>query len=232
MMPKWKEIDGKIRNNSRFVNNRVLFLAHKTVKYKLEFAFFHKATLFKAYHLQSTHAKTLLKRCMTENVIINLSSSLDAIAHEINQINGFSIPFYKVQIDHHRHGEGEGKHCLRCKLDGKNSNLADFVKTELPRRIPNQQNSEHWYFDFQEYRNQIIHRTIYVLMLEPGMDFLPDDPTILDPTINGVSDVSNYVNPIYPNYTRRRELSEYSEWCLNKVIQICERIYEYLNPLV
>jgi hypothetical protein len=61
------------------------------------------------------------------------------------------------------------------------------------------------------------------------MDFLPDDPTIFDPPINGVSDISNYVNPIYPNYIKRRELSEYSKWCLNKVIQICEQIYKYLK---
>lgn len=232
-MPRWREIDGKIRSNSRLVNNRVLFIAHRTVKYKLEFAFFHKATLFKAYHLQSTHAKTLLKRSMIENVIINLSSSLDAIAHEINQLNEFGIPFHMVQIDHYQHDDvRKGKHCMRCRLDDKNNDLAEFVRTELPRRISNQQNSEHWYFNFQEYRNQMIHRTINVLMLEPGRNYLPDDPAILDPPTDEINDVDNYLNPIYQNYTKRRELSEYSEWCLNKVVQICERIYEYLNPLI
>lgn len=45
----------------------------------------------------------------------------------------------------------------------------------------------------------MIHKIIYVLMLEPGRDFLPDDPTKLDPPTKGSSDVSNYVNPIYPN---------------------------------
>jgi hypothetical protein len=30
----------------------------------------------------------------------------------------------------------------------------------------------------------------------------PDDSGKLDPPTNGISDVSNYVSPIYPNYTR------------------------------
>ena len=66
-------------------------------------------------------------------------------------------------------------------------------------------------------------------MLEPGKDFLPDDPAILDPPTEGVYYVGNFKEPVYPNYTKHRGLKEYSEWCLNKAIQICERIYEYLG---
>ncbi|MPZ06792.1 MAG: hypothetical protein GEU26_10345 [Nitrososphaeraceae archaeon] len=169
-MPKWKEIDDKIKNNANFANNKILLLAHSTVKYKLELAFFHVVVLNKAYNLGPSHAKTLLKRGMMENIIVNLASTLDAIAHEINQINGFCIEFHKVAIDH-GHRDGMRKHCMRCKLDVKNNHLAKYVRAELPRRNSNQINPDHWYFDFQGYRNQMIHRTIYVLLLEPGRDF-------------------------------------------------------------
>lgn len=60
----------------------------------------------------------------------------DAVAHEINQINGFCIEFLKVAIDHGR-GDGIRTHCMRCKLDAKDNHLAKYVRTELPRRNSN-----------------------------------------------------------------------------------------------
>jgi hypothetical protein len=229
-MPRWNEFSERIARSSKLVNNRILHLAHSTVKYKLESTYFHKATLVKAYYLKSSNAKTLLKRSMIENIIINLSSSFDAIAHEINQTYKFSIPFNRIQIDHNHRSESS-KNCMRCMLDDKANNLAEYMRTELPRNDPKQQSLEHWYFSFQQYRNQMIHRTIYVLMLEPGKDFLPDDPSILNPPTDGVNYSGIFKDPVYPNYTKRREIREYSELCLNKTIQICEQIYEYLSEL-
>jgi hypothetical protein len=52
-----------------------------------------------------------------------------------------------------------------------NNHLAKYVRAELPRRNSTEINLDHWYFDFQGYRNQMIHRIIYVLLLEPGRDF-------------------------------------------------------------
>jgi hypothetical protein len=226
-MPMWNEFNEQIRNNSKLANNKILNLAHSTVKHKLESAYFHRTTLVKAYTLKSSKAKTLLKRSMLENIIINLSSSFDAIAHEINQIYDLNIPFNKVQIDHYHQSEF-AKNCMRCRLNSKSNDLAEYLRAELPKNDSNQ-NLDHWYLSFQRYRNQIIHRTIYVLMLEPGKDFLPDDPAKLDPPTDGVKYIGNLKEPVYPNYTKRREIREYSEQCLNKVIQICEQIYEYLG---
>lgn len=163
-MPKWQATNNKIRYNSRFRDNRVLFLAHNTVKYKLEFAFFHITVLHKAYNLQPTSAKTLLKRSMIENVILNLSSALDAIAHEINQINNFGIDFHRVAIDH-KHRDQFYKYCMRCKLDQSSHHLSHYLNFELPQKT-SESDATHWYFDFQKYRNQMVHRTIYVLMLD------------------------------------------------------------------
>jgi hypothetical protein len=227
-MTRWNEFNEQIKSNSKLANNKILHLAHSTVKYKLESAYFHRTTLVKAYNLKSSKAKTLLKRSMLENIIINLSSSFVAIAHEINQIYEFNIPFERVQIDHYHKSEC-GKNCMRCKLDSKANSLAKYIRTELPRSESKQLNLEHWYFSFQRYRNQIIHRTIYVLMLETGKDFLPDDPAILDPLTDGIKFIGNFKKPVYPNYTKRREIREYSESCLTKAIQICERIYEHLG---
>lgn len=229
VLPRWKKFDDKIRRTLGFDTDRVLLRAHSTIKYKLELAFFHITVLNKAYKLRQTGAKSFLKSGMIENVIINLSSALDALAHEINQINMFNINFNKVAIDH-CHSDKKRGQCVRCKLDAMDNNLSKYINLELPRRSSNQ--NEHWYFEFQGYRNQMIHRTISVLMLEPGGDFLPDDPAILDLTSNGDSDVTNNVNRFYANYTQKRELREYSECCLTRIVRICEQTYECLNPLI
>jgi hypothetical protein len=58
-MPMWNKFNELIRSNSNLVNNKILHLAHDTVKYKLEAAYFHKVTLVKSYYLKSSNAKTL-----------------------------------------------------------------------------------------------------------------------------------------------------------------------------
>lgn len=83
----------------------------------------------------------------------------------------------KVQIDHYSDPKkANPKKCARCYIDNINDELSKYLNSELP--ICNKSPS-HWYYDFSNYRNQIMHRTIPVLLLEPGLDYLPDDPTDL-----------------------------------------------------
>jgi hypothetical protein len=220
-MTNWKKVVDKIKT-SQLNQNLILIRALHTIKYKLEFALLHMSILDHAYTLSPIPPKTLLKRSMVENIIFNLTSTLDALAHEINQIYVFNVDFKKVQIDHQSNQKG----CLRCMLDNiANDRLSIYLNSELPRTnaIP----ISHWYGTFQLYRNQIMHRIIYELMLEPGMDYLPDDPAVL--TSTGKITFDAHGSPIIPNYTHRRELRTYSKFCFNKVFQISEKIQSLLE---
>jgi hypothetical protein len=166
---------------------------------------------------------------MFENIIFNLTSALDALAHEINQIYGLKIDFERVQIDHHRPQQNNEGDCIRCKLDNiSEDNLAKYLNKELPRKnmIP----INHWYDTFLKYRNQVMHRIIYELMLEPGNDYLPDDPTILQS--NGRITFDANGSPLIPNYIHRRELRTYTRFCFEKVLEISEKIQSFVGAKI
>jgi hypothetical protein len=120
LVPNWQRVGNKI--NSAPNNNITLVRAHHTIKDKLEFALFHLSVLDQAYTLPPASIKTLLKRSMVENIIFNLTSALDALAHEINQIYQLNINFQKVQMDH-LSPQSKQSNCLRCVLDKVNDRL-------------------------------------------------------------------------------------------------------------
>jgi hypothetical protein len=173
----------------------------------------------------TSQVKPFLKRTMMENILFDLSSALDVLAHEINRVYAFSIDFEKVQIDHYPNVNI--KNCLRCKLNNiQNDTLAQYLDLELPIRniVPN-----HWYDDFAKYRNQMIHRIIYVMMLSPGFDYLPDDPTMFDPPSHKPIYDRNTDEFLFPNYEKKRQLRYYSDFCFNKILEISEQVHEYLE---
>jgi hypothetical protein len=237
-MPNWTKIDEIISNRPEF-KTQVLILAHSSVRRKLESANMHISMLYQSYKIrQTTTAKVkvdFLNRTMFDNVIFNLSSLLDSIAHEINQFYQFKLDFKRVQMDHI--GSEYRPDCLRCLLNKENDDLAAHLNWELPWRRKNQTtNIDSWYHDFSAYRNQVMHRTIYFLFKTPGNNYLPDDPTFLgDEPIRPVFDEnhkpifkSHYGDPIQEHFESQRELRSYSDWCLEKILDVTEKIYGYL----
>jgi hypothetical protein len=224
LMPNWKDLGDRLLDPP-FVNDRALILAHHTIKKKLESAYVQNLILKDTFNLIiTTSAKPFLKRLMMENIFYHLSSALDVLAHEINGVYGFNIDFNRVQIDH----QANSKFCLRCKLDSiQNDLLASYLNVELPQHGKSPTN--HWYYDFAAYRNQVVHRTLYVLMLEPGHDYLPDDPTIFDSSSHELIYDAQSDEYLYPNYTYKRELRSYSDYCFNKILEIAETVHMYLK---
>lgn len=237
-MKNWKKLDYIINSNSDLKNNRPLFLAHQTVRTKLEAAYMHIVMLKQSYEIRDT-AQTkigptqvnLLRRTMFDNIIFNLSSLLDSIAHEINQIYKFNINFKIVQMDH----VWDDKLCIRCKLDKEKDELAAHLNWELPRKLKNSVTyNTSWYRDFSGYRNQIMHRTIYFLHMTPGRVYVPDDPTILD--FQGMLFDENHRpifkrhhgDPLMKNFENQREMRVYSIECFKKILEITEKVYGFL----
>lgn len=166
---------------------------------------------------------------MTDNIFSNLSSALDAISYEVNQVYGFNINIKNLQIDHRRRQQFNEPNCVRCKLDNTpNDDLSKFLNTELPRDpIP----SNHWYGSFSEYRNQVTHRPQYLIYLAAEGRFLPDDPSVMNRIVTPYYDPKEH-KIVIPNYTENRELKNYCEDCLNKVLYVIEKIYGYLESRV
>lgn len=205
----------------------ILHFALHAVKYKIEATKMYILILNETFELTEGD-KNFLKRAMMEDIIFNLSSLLDALAHAINKIYQARVDLDRVQIDH----IANHKKCLRCYIDNINDDLSQYLNIELPKRHKSQ---SHWYYDFSNYRNQITHRTIYPLWLEPGYDYLPDDPTdfeepkflktpdgrpIFHPTTN---------KPLLSNYTKFRELRSYSQEMFDKILSIIEKVCELLT---
>jgi hypothetical protein len=78
---------------------------------------------------------------------------------------------------------------------------------ELPQR---DKFTSHWYYDFGNYRNQIMHRTIHQLLLETGYEYLPYDPAKINKPMyfkdqNGKPRYDQRTGkPIISNYTQFR----------------------------
>jgi hypothetical protein len=122
-MPNFIKLQNSIRAHSQWENNLILHHALHAVKYKLEAANLYIFILNKVFALTDGD-KNFLKRAMTENIIFNLSSLLDSLAHAINQIYQSSIDFTKVQMDHQGDPKKpKVKKCLRCYINNINDGL-------------------------------------------------------------------------------------------------------------
>jgi hypothetical protein len=88
---------------------------------------------------------------MIENIIFNLSSFLDSLAHTINQIYQAGIDFKRVDMDHKDNpNEPIHKDCLRCHIKQINAELLKYLNSQRSQR---NKFTSHWYYDFSEYRN-------------------------------------------------------------------------------
>jgi hypothetical protein len=139
-------------------------------------------------------------------------------------------------MDHQNHPKKPNpKQCVRCYIDNINNGLSAYLNSELPER---NKFSNHWYYDFSEYRNQIMHRTINVLLLEPGLDYLPDDPKDLrQPTYlqdeQGKPIFDHRTGKLFlSNYTKFRELRSYSKEIFDKIFAIIEETCKLLIPKI
>lgn len=230
-MPNFIQLQTSITAHPKWQNNLILHHALHSVKYKIEAANLYIFILNEVFTLTEGD-KNFLKRAMIENIIFNLSSLLDSLAHSINQIYQVNIDFTRVQMDHQSHPKKSNpKKCVRCYIDTINDGLSTYLNSELPKR---NKFPSHWYYDFSNYRNQIMHRTIHVLWLEPGYDYLPDDPTDLSQPMflkdqNGKPIFDQRTGkPILSNYTQFRELRSYSKEIFDKILAIIEETCKLL----
>ena len=226
-MPNFITLQQTITTNSPWNNDLILHYALHAVKYKIEATKMYILILNEIFELTKGD-KNFLKRAMMENIIFNLSSLLDALAHTINRIYRAGVDFNRVQMDH----QTNDKKCLRCHIDNINDDLSQYLNLDLPKR---DQSQSHWYYDFSNYRNQMTHRTIYPIMLEPGYDYLPDDPSDFSPpTILKYPDGKPIFDPstrkaLYSNYTQFREFRSYSQEMFDKILSIIEKVCELLT---
>jgi type VI protein secretion system component Hcp len=94
---------GKLIDKS---SNDLLSVAHKTVETRLAFANTHLVILRQVNN-------NTLKRAMFENIIINLVSSLQSVAHVINEHYTVGINYTKVEIDHKYYERKEAPRSLK-----------------------------------------------------------------------------------------------------------------------
>lgn len=237
-MKNWVKLE-EIINKSELIKNRILFLAHEAVRMKLEAANMHIQMLIQSYTIKETTENKIgpkqsnfLRRTMFDNVIFNLSSLLDSIAHEINQIYGYKVDINFVNMDHNH--VQNGIFCIRCKLNSENDELASLLNWEFPRRYKNSMVQNFgWYGDFSNYRNHIMHRTILFLHMTPGAAWIPDDPTVFDMQgllfdENGKPVFGKYTVGLMKNFETEKEMRLYSMDCFEKILEITEKIYGYL----
>ena len=83
-----------------------------------------------------------------------------------------------------------------------------------------------------------MHRTIHVLLLEPGYDYLPDDPTNLSQSIYVKDQNGKQIfdprtgKALLSNYTQFRELRSYSKEIFDKIFAIIEETCKLLIPKI
>lgn len=229
LLPKWKEMDERI-GKSHLQKDLILNIAHQTTKHKLESAMFHLDVMVHAYTVKysSNVIPEFLIRSTVASIFLDLSSALDALAHEINRVYLFGLEYKYVQMDHQSYNKHE--ECVRCRLDKLNDGLSTFLNSEIPRitKDRRQEYKDHWYFVFSEYRNQIVHRTLYVLGYTHAGLFLPDDPSNLDPRITRFYNHETGEALTEPDYRHKRGPLKYCQECLGRLILVTESAYAEL----
>lgn len=228
-MPNWTDVREKVTKSPRFGKDDIINIAHATTKHRLEAARMYLSILKGGYQVKPISSVNFMIRSMADNIFFSLSSALEALSFEINQVYGFNIKVEKIQIDHHRLNQKNEGDCIRCKLDAiDNDNLAAFLNSKLPREpFP----PGHWYETFSKYRHQVIHRLLYLIHLTTEGRYLPDDPSNTDPIARPYYDPVKHTIVI-PNYTKNREMKNYCEDCLTRVLSIIEKAYSYIEPKI
>ncbi len=218
-LPHWSKLTPKVEKSA----NQVMILGHMTTKHKLVAAGVSSNFMHQLYQKEGWFTATdqFLIRVFAENIFFHLSSCLDALGHEVSQIFQVQLPFERVQIDH----MNNQKNCLRCLLQRKDVAFASFLDSELPQKGSQ---PGHWYHAFTEYRNQVVHRTLYVVLAGPKAMVLPDNPTNLNPRVS----LKDHTSPTYyfdPDYHEQREIRKYTLDCIYEVRDTVEKIYAKLD---
>jgi hypothetical protein len=218
-MESWKKVTAKISG----IDNQILQTGNTTVKEKLHYALMHWDILAQTYQKEG-FARYLIQRAMTENIILNLVSALEAFAYVINQLYDFQLKLRQVAIDHPKNHKN--RKCLRCELKKKNSQLANYLDSQL---IKADSPLDNWYESLVRYRHQIVHRTLFLIIQHVGKgSFLPDDPYILKPQEKMYFDIEKN-EPVIPNYTENREVKEYTFYLFENVFSVLDTSYHYIH---
>ncbi len=218
-MENWEKVTSKIAG----IDNQILQTGNTTVKAKLHYALMHWDILAQTYQKEG-FASYLIQRAMTENIILNLVSALEAFAYVINQLYDFQLEPRQVAIDHLRNNKN--RKCLRCELKKENGQLANYLDSQL---IKADSPLGNWYESLVRYRHQIVHRTLFLLNHYVGEGtFLPDDPYILKPQEKMYFDREKE-EPVIPNYTEKREVKKYTLYLFENVLSVLDTSYRYIH---
>jgi hypothetical protein len=214
----WNVLNPFIREHE----NKVLMIAHKTVETRLHNANSYLDQLLKTYESSNSEFRfeyLFLRGTFTENIITNLCSALDALAHEIKIIYEIDIKNRSINFSHGQLRNTNKNNCLRCKLKDTDKELAD----SLDRLVLNQNNPvDNWCDALFEYRHHFIFMTTIGNIL-----YLPDNPKISNSTETPKFDKVK-MKPIIPNYTKQREIRKFSNQSIRIVLAIVEFIYGYI----
>ena len=151
-MPNWEKFNDLTKNSSK----EIMSVSHTTVRTRLGFAQMHLKILKQAENNE-------MKRAMSEDVIVNLVSTFEAIGHLLNGFYNIGIEDRIVTIDHKfpnskRRYLEVSESCLRCRLVKVNPRLADMLDQFLKVSSP----VEDWYKALIEYRPQVLHRQHFI----------------------------------------------------------------------
>lgn len=205
----WEEFSNLTEN----LTKEILSVAHTTVRTRLGFAKMHLTILKQAKNNQ-------LKRAMFEDVIINLVSSFETIAHVLNGFYDLGIQDRTATIDHKPRHVQQPELCLRCKLRKVNPPLANLLDEVLKIGSP----VEDWYKALIEFRHQALHRQHFIALSTVKGYFLPDNPNIMGPKGKVYRDMKTK-RFVVPNYTKSREITKFTEALYKLVIEMIEAIY-------
>lgn len=203
-------------------------IVHKTIETRLHNANFYLDQLLKTYELSNEEfgfEYSFLRRTFTENIITNLCSALDALAHEIKIIYNIDIKDRSISFSHgHSIEDKKNNDCLRCRLRNADEDLSNILDQIL---LFQNNPSENWYDALFEYRHQILHRTHFIFMVTIGnILYLPDNPKSESNEKPRFDKVKK--KPIIPNYTIEREIRKFSIQSIRIVLVIIESIYQYI----
>lgn len=210
----WLKIQTLIPPN--IPNNDLLDFAqsHESTKTKITFADYHYHILNQFYRPNVTRRETDTDswvRAEFHSLVINLYSSLDSLAYEINLAYNFGLKPYQINI-YHTHTSFQ-QNCIRCNIDEQNDGLTALINIELAKS---------WFQIFNKLRNQIVHKNIPLITIKIGGSTtkitIPDDP-------------SN-TNPQSGDYSQDLEISQYSQTIRKNVANMMEQTYPLIESRI
>jgi hypothetical protein len=209
-MPNWSKIEALIPPIHLRPDMLGFSQTHESIKGKIAMADYHYHILDQLYRPSQTDMQTDRKwwaRGEMHCIITNLYSALDSLAHEINLAYNIGLQLNEVDIPRVRSRFSQGDPVASCL---------------------NQELSQPWFATFENLRHQITHRNVPIIQFtitvgDPTIRMMiPDDPTKNNPQND----------PPPGDFSKKLEINQYCFNRRNDVLNLTEKIYPILKPMI